>query len=485
MMHDSTKPNKKERPSPLYLCIDLKSFYASVECVERGLDPITSNLVVADVTRSQKTICLAVSPSLKAYGIPGRPRLFEVEQILKKIKLQTGKDISYIAATPRMQLYIDYSARIYEIYLNYVSEEDIHVYSIDEVFMEVTHYLSVHRIQDGRPMTVHEMAKMIIQDVFTTTGITATAGIGTNLYLSKIAMDIVAKNVKPDTDGVRIAELDEMKYRKLLWNHRPLTDFWRIGRGIAKRLEKNGMYTMGDVAKMSLQGANTNNFGENLLFKEFGIDAELLIDHAWGIEICTMADIKNYKPSTHSISSGQVLSEPYDFEKGRLIVQEMVDLMVYDLIEKGLVTASVTLHIGYDKNGLKDRHYQGGVHIDHFGRAVPKPAHGTERLTDTGGCQVYSSSTKKIMHTVLKLYDRIIHKELMLKRVSLTFNDVETAASPKASCQQISMFAEDFVENKNEEQERKIQQALLGIKQKYGNNAIFKGMNFGYVKKSL
>lgn len=480
-MNDSTKqlPTGKVagKPDHIYLCIDLKSFYASVECVERSLDPLTTNLVVADVTRSQKTICLAVSPALKAYGIPGRPRLFEVEQKLKAVKQQTGETVTYIAAPPRMQLYIDYSARIYGVYLKYVSEEDIHIYSIDEVFMDVTHYLSVNRHKNGQPMTARALAKMIIQDVWTTTGITATAGLGTNLYLAKIAMDIVAKRVKADADGVRIAELDELKYRQLLWDHQPLTDFWRIGRGIAKRLQRKGLYTMGDVARMSLQGADTNGYGENLLFNEFGIDAELLIDHAWGIEPCTMADIKNYKPSTHSISSGQVLPHAYDFEAGRLIVQEMVDLLVYDLVEKDLVTASITLHIGYDKKGLDDYRYRGGVHIDHFGRPVPKPAHGTEKLTDTGGHPIYSCSTKKIMNAAMKLYDRIINKKLMLRRVSLTFNDVEAADSHKASCWQITMFAEDVLEKEQEDQEQSIQQTLFQIKQKYGNNAVFKGMN--------
>lgn len=465
------------KPDSTYLCIDLKSFYASVECVERGLDPITSNLVVADVTRTQKTICLAVSPALKAYGIPGRPRLFEVEQKLKAVRLRTGKDISYIAATPRMQLYIDYSARIYGIYLKYVSEEDLHVYSIDEVFMDVTHYLSANHHKNGQPVTAYELAKMIIHDVLTSTGITAAAGIGTNLYLAKIAMDIVAKHVKADTDGARIAELDEMSYRKFLWDHRPITDFWRVGRGIAKRLKKNGMVTMGDVARMSLQGGADNRYGENLLYNEFGIDAELLIDHAWGIEPCTMADIKNYKPSTHSLSSGQVLPRAYDFVQGRLIVQEMVDLLVYDLIEKSLSTSSITLHIGYDKDGLKDRRYSGGIHIDHFGRAVPKPAHGTEKLTDTGGRQIYSNSSKKIMDAALALYDRIINKALMLRRVSLTFNDVERTAGRNIIYRQLSLFEEDSLKEEKEKQEQKIQQTLLKIKRKYGNNAIFKGMN--------
>ncbi len=344
--------------------------------------------------------------------------------------------------------------------------------------MDLTHYLSTNRNKNGHPITARELAKMIIQDVWAATGITATAGIGTNLYLAKIAMDIVAKHVKADSDGVRIAELNETNYRQLLWDHRPLTDFWRIGWGIAKRLEKNGLYTtMGDIARMSLQGADTNGYGENLLFNEFGIDAELLIDHAWGIEPCTMADIKSYKPSTHSISSGQVHSHAYDFEKGRLIVQEMVELLVYDLIEKGLSTSSVTLHIGYDKDGLKESHYRGGIHMDHFGRAVPKPAHGTEKLTDAGGQTIYSHSTKKIMNAALKLYDRIIDRKLMLRRVSLTFNDVEATADHKVTCRQVSMFAEDILEKEQEAQEQRIQQTLLQIKKKYGNNAIFKGMN--------
>ncbi|WP_195266946.1 DNA methylase [Eubacterium sp. 1001713B170207_170306_E7] len=473
----SIPPSRPVKSGHVYLCIDLKSFYASVECVERKLDPMTANLVVADVTRTQKTICLAVSPALKAYGIPGRPRLFEVEQKLKAVRRQTGERVRYIAASPRMQLYIDYSARIYETYLKYVSAEDIHVYSIDEVFMDVTHYLSLSRHADGQPVTARQLAKQIIHDVFKATGITATAGIGTNLYLAKVAMDIVAKHVKADADGARIAELDEMRYRQLLWDHRPLTDFWRVGRGIAKRLEKNGMTTMGDVARMSLQGGRANQNGETLLYNEFGIDAELLIDHAWGIEPCTMADIKSYQPSTHSLSSGQVLPRAYDSAQGRLIVQEMVELMAYDLVEKGLATASVTLHIGYDREGLKDSRYDGGVHIDHFGRAVPKPAHGTEKLTDAGGQPVYSSSAKKITHAAMTLYDRIIDKGLMLRRVSVTFNDVASAADPKVTCRQLSLFEEDTREKKLEEQEQKMQQALLKIKRKYGSNAVFKGMN--------
>ncbi len=381
----------------VYIAVDLKSFYASVEAVERGLDPLTTNIVVADSNRTEKTICLAVSPSLKAYGISGRARLFEVVQKVREVnavrlaggnfigssfdatELQRNSalSVSYITALPRMALYMKYSTRIYDIYLKYVADEDIHVYSIDEVFMDVTNYLDAYRI-DARGL-----AKRIIQDILDTTGITATAGIGSNLYLCKVAMDIVAKNVVPEENGLRIAELDEMTYRRLLWSHRPLTDFWRVGRGYARKLEENGLFTMGDVARCSV-GKQTDFYNEDLLYKLFGINAELLIDHAWGWEPCTIADVKAYRPETNSLGSGQVLQCPYSFEKAKLIVREMTDLLVLDLVDKGLVTDQLVLTVGYDRENLSDpeicRRYKGAVTVDHYGRRVPKHAH------DSGCC---------------------------------------------------------------------------------------------------
>ena len=381
-----------EKENRIYIAIDLKSFYASVECVERGLDPMSTNLVVADMSRTEKTICLAVSPSLKSYGIPGRPRLYEVVQKLKEVnakrlrkaanpifigesydskelKASPEMAISYIVAPPRMALYMEYSTRIYGIYLKYIAPEDIHVYSIDEVFIDATDYLKLYKL------TPHEMAMMLIRDVLKTTGITATVGIGSNLYLAKIAMDIQAKHTKADKDGVRIAELDEMTYRKLLWTHRPLTDFWRVGKGYATKLEENGMYTMGDVARCSI-GKPQEPYNEDLLYKLFGIGAELLIDHAWGWEPCTIEDIKAYKPKTKSIGSGQVLPKPYSFDKAKLIVREMTDLLVLDLVEKGLVTDQMVLTIDYDNENLRNpeisNSYQGEVTRDHFGRKIPK-----------------------------------------------------------------------------------------------------------------
>ena len=384
----------------IYIAIDLKSFYASVECKERNRDPLTTNLVVADQSRTQKTICLAVSPALKKYGIPGRPRLFEVIQKVKEANSDrkwkapnhtfTGAsddseelcenpalEIDYIVASPRMALYMEYSTKIYNIYLKYIAPEDIHIYSIDEVFMDVTNYLAAYNL------TPEELAMKMIRDVLQTTGITATAGIGTNLYLSKIAMDIVAKHIEPNKDGVRIARLDEMSYRKLLWNHRPLTDFWRVGGGYAKKLAENGLYTMGDIARCSI-GKTNEFYNEELLYKLFGINAELLIDHAWGYEPCTMQDIKAYKPETNSVSSGQVLHCAYEFDKAKLVVKEMVDLMVLDLVEKGLVTDQIVLTIGYDIENLTDadrrRQYYGEITVDRYGRKVPKHAHGTANL---------------------------------------------------------------------------------------------------------
>lgn len=456
-----------------YIAIDLKSFYASVECVERGLDPLTTNLVVADESRTEKTICLAVSPSLKKYGISGRARLFEVIQRCKEIKLSTGKEISYIIAPPRMQLYIDYSSRIYNIYMKYISPEDIHVYSIDEVFMDVSKYLKLYHNDKGQPLSVHELVMKMIKDVYAETGITATAGIGTNMYLAKIAMDIVAKYSEADAQGVRIAELDEMSYRQLLWEHKPLTDFWRVGRGISKKLEANGMYTMGDIARMSVSNLGYGT-GEDLLFELFGVDAELLIDHAWGMETCTMADIKNYKPSTNSISSGQVLSCSYDFEKCRIVIREMVELQVLELVAKKLVTDSVTLDIGYDKN-IGKRKYSGPMAVDHYGRTVPKPAHGSCKLKE------HTSSTEKLMDAVLEIYDRIADRNLSVKRITLAFgNVVDEKKKEEEHFVQMDLFTdyEELEKDKEkQERERKMQEAMLKIQGKYGKNAILRGTN--------
>lgn len=432
-----------------YIAIDLKSFYASVECIERGLNPLTTNLVVADPTRTEKTICLAVSPSLKTYGIPGRARLFEVQQKLKEVKQHTGKEVEYIIAPPQMARYIEVSADIYATYLKYISPEDIHVYSIDECLMDVTNYLSLYQL------TAKELAIKMILDVLEKTGITATAGIGTNLYLCKIAMDIVAKHVEADASGVRIAELDEMTYRSLLWDHRPLTDFWRIGRGIAKRLEDSGLNTMGDIARISL-------YNEDLLYRMLGIDAELLIDHAWGYEPCGMEEIKNYKPSTNSISSGQVLQYPYDFNKARIIVQEMTELLVLDLVDKGLVTDSLTLTIGYDRSNVDEGIFKGEVTYDRYGRGVPKSAHGTADLGTT------TSSTRKIITSILELYDRIASKELMVRRVTLSANNLI-----EERYEQYDLFTDPI----EQEKERKMQEAMLSIKKKFGKNAILKGIN--------
>lgn len=456
-----------------YIAIDLKSFYASVECVERGLDPLTTNLVVADESRTEKTICLAVSPSLKKYGISGRARLFEVIQKCKEIKLSTGKEVSYIIATPRMQLYMNYSSKIYEIYMKYISPEDIHVYSIDEVFMDVSKYMKLYHDDKGQPLSVHDLVIKIIKEVFAETGITATAGIGSNMYLAKIAMDIVAKYSEADKDGVRIAELDEMSYRQLLWEHRPLTDFWRVGRGISKRLEANGMYTMGDVARMSVSNLGYGT-GEDLLFELFGIDAELLIDHAWGIEPCTMEDIKNYKPSTNSISSGQVLSCSYDFDKCRIVVREMVELQVLELVAKKLVTDSVTLDIGYDKN-IGQHKYNGPMSLDHYGRTVPKPAHGSCKLKE------HTSSTERIMEAVLAIYDRIVDRNLGVKRITLALGNVLDESKVEAEqFVQMDLFT-DYTkleeEKEKQKRERKLQEAMLKIQGKYGKNAILKGTN--------
>jgi DNA polymerase V len=483
-----------------YIAIDLKSFYASVECRERGLDPLTTNLVVADESRTEKTICLAVSPSLKAYGIPGRPRLFEVVQKVKELnkarinyapnKTFIGKSyndielktnpafaLDYIAAPPRMALYMEYSTRIYNIYLKYVAHEDMHVYSIDEVFMDVTSYLKTYK------MTPRQLASTIIKDIMDTTGITATSGIGTNMYLCKIAMDIVAKHTEPDENGVRIAELDEMSYRRELWEHRPLTDFWRVGRGYARKLEENGLYTMGDVARCSI-GKENDYYNEDLLYKLFGINAELLIDHAWGWEPCTIKEIKEYKPSENSISSGQVLQCPYEFDKARLVVREMTDLLVLDLVDKGLVTDQMVLTIGYDTENLTNpaimKLYKGPVTTDRYGRKIPKHAHGSINLDRQ------TSSTQLIMDAVTELFDRIVDKNLLVRRINVVANHVvdESYVQKKEQFVQLDLFTDyeaqrkqQIVEDEALEREKRIQQAMLSIKKRYGKNAILKGMN--------
>lgn len=477
-----------------YIAIDLKSFYASQECIERELDPMTTNLVVADGSRTEKTICLAVSPSLKAYGVSGRARLFEAIQKIREVNalrrakapggVFTGKswddnalkadpslEIDFIIAPPRMAHYMECSTRIYQVYLKYVAPEDIHVYSIDEVFIDATPYLKMYGL------SAYEFTRKIIYDVLETTGITATAGIGTNLYLCKVAMDIVAKRTEPDQYGVRIAFLDEMSYRKLLWDHRPLTDFWRVGPGYSRKLEKCGLFTMGDVARCSLGDSNAFH-NENLLYKLFGVNAELLIDHAWGYESCTIADIKAYRPSSNSLTSGQVLHCPYTAGKARLIVQEMTDLLVLDLVEKGLVTDQVVLTVGYDIDNLLDpersRAYQGPVVKDHYGRRIPKHAHGTVNLGR------HMSSTRKIMDAVTALYDRIVDKNLLVRRINLTVNHVisERDAMPAAEVQLDLFAAQDSNEDEALEKEKRRQKAVLKIRRKFGKNAILKGMNF-------
>lgn len=483
-----------------YIAIDLKSFYASVECRERSRDPLTTNLVVADPSRTEKTICLAVSPSLKKYGLSGRARLFEVIQKvnaannIRKLKapnhvfsdssddsteLQKNPSlkIDYIIAPPRMARYMEYSTKIYNIYLKYIAPEDIHIYSIDEVFIDVTHYLSTYN------MTARELAMTMIQDILSTTGITATAGIGTNMYLCKIAMDIVAKHIEPDKNGVRIAELDEMSYRRLLWNHRPITDFWRVGRGYSKKLEKIGLYTMGDIARCSI-GKPTDYYNEELLYKLFGINAELLIDHAWGYEPCTMEDVKTYKPETNSISSGQVLHCPYEFDKARLVVKEMTDLMVLDLVDKGLVTNQIVLTIGYDIENITDKNrsqnYKGTVTTNYYGKKVPKPAHGTTILPKQ------TSSTTLITNAVMELYDKIVNKKLLIRRINIVANKLVDEHSVKNAnkYEQLDLFTDYEIlkkqrekENAESEREKRMQNTILNIKKKFGKNAILKGMN--------
>ncbi|MBE5779762.1 MAG: DNA methylase [Clostridiales bacterium] len=478
-----------------YVAIDLKSFYASVECVERGLDPLTTNLVVADMCRTEKTICLAVTPALKAFGIPGRARLFEVIERVREVNYQrrmkapgrkfTGKstdaeelkqhpelELDYIVAPPRMALYVDFSTRIYDVYTRYISPEDIHVYSIDEVFMDVTGYLRTYKT------TPRELTMRMIRDVLSLTGITATAGIGTNLYLCKIAMDIVAKRIPADKDGVRIAELTEQTYREKLWEHRPLTDFWRIGRGYATKLERYGMHTMGDVAWRSV-------YDESLLYNLFGVNAELLIDHAWGWEPCLISDIKAYKPQSNSLSVGQVLTEPYTCEKTRVVVREMTESLVLDMVEKGLATDIVELVIGYDIENLSDpqrrAHYHGPVVTDHYGRQVPKSTHGSLRLGQ------FTSSTRKIMEAMMEIFDRIVDPSLLTRRINVVAGCVkdERKLAGHVQLEQLNMFT-DYAElekiRKEEAEARKrekgIQHAMLEIRSRFGKNAILRGTNF-------
>lgn len=487
---------KKERT---YIAIDLKSFYASVECIERSLDPMTTNLVVADASRTEKTICLAVSPSLKRHGIPGRARLFEVVAKLKEanrareykapgrsfsgssfsdteLKRHPELKIDYIAAPPRMALYIKYSTRIYNVYLRYISPDDIHVYSIDEVFIDATDYLKIYKL------TARELAMKMILDVLEETGITATAGIGTNLYLAKVAMDIKAKHIAADENGVRIAELDEMSYRKELWNHRPLTDFWRVGRGYASKLEARGIFTMGDIARCSVgKSYQVNN--EDLLYKLFGVNAELLIDHAWGYEPCTMKDIKAYRPEASSLGSGQVLHCPYSFNEARIIVREMAELLSLDLVDKRMVSDTFVLTVGYDIDNLKDPErrysYKGEITTDPYGRQIPKHAHGTAKV------KYKTSSSSEIVEAFVELYEKIVDKSLLVRRVNIAAcNIIEEASIVDAAPVQLDLFTDYEEEKRIEEErseklkkERSIQEATLKIKKAFGKNAILKGTN--------
>ena len=477
-----------------FICIDLKSFYASVECVQRGRDPLRTNLVVADPTRTEKTICLAVTPSLKAFGIPGRARLFEVVERVREVndrrrkalkdRTFTGKsddadalerdpslELTYVVAPPQMRRYMEVSGEIFGIYLQYVAPEDIFPYSVDEVFMDVTAYLRTYK------MTAHELAIKMIKDVLRRTGITATAGIGTNPYLAKIAMDIVAKHMPADADGVRIAELDEMSYRRYLWTHTPLTDFWRIGPATARKLAARGLFTMGDVARCSLEN-------EDVLYHMFGVNAELLIDHAWGYEPTQMADIKSYKPKAHSLSVGQVLKEPYTAEKARLIVHEMTDLLVLDMVDKGVVADQVVLTVGYDVENVRGvaEEYHGEIKRDYYGRLAPKSAHGSENLSG------YTSSSREIIDAMLRLYDRIVDPSLTVRRMYVVANHVlpkDQAPKKTEEGRQLDLFADFDPEKqaeiqkheKEREKEEKIQKAILEVQKKYGKNALLKGMN--------
>lgn len=472
-----------------YIAIDLKSFYASVECVERGRDPMKTNLVVADASRTDKTICLAVSPALKAWGIPGRPRLFEVIRAVQGINAVrrskapgrqfSGKsddadaiaqnpalELDFIAAPPRMAKYMEFSTKIYEIYLKYVAPEDIHVYSVDEVFIDATPYLRTYRL------TAEEFARKLVREVFDTTGITATAGIGTNLYLSKVAMDIVAKHTPADEFGARLASLDENSYRRQLWDHRPITDFWRVGRGYARQLEAHGLFTMGDVARCSLEN-------EALLYKLFGVNAELLIDHAWGWEPCRIGDIKAYRPESQSMGAGQVLSCPYSFEKARIIVREMADALALDLAEKGLVTDQMVLTVGYDRESLLDpqirKSYTGQITRDAYGREIPIHGHGSVNLG------IWCASTRLITEKAVELYDRIANPNLLIRRVNLVANHITRVGEEPAPEQQLDLFSSQNDQEADYaalEREKRRQQAVLQIRRRYGKNAILKGMNF-------
>lgn len=433
----------------MFICIDLKSFYASVECVQRGLDPLKARLVVADETRTDKTICLAVSPALKAYGVPGRPRLFEVYEKLREVKARTGEDVDFIVARPQMGLYVETSAKIYAAYLKYVSPQDIHVYSIDEVFIDVSKYLKPLK------MTAHELAMTMIRDVLALTGITATAGIGTNLYLAKIAMDIVAKKARPDRDGVRIAELDELSYRRLLWDHRPITDFWMVAGGISARLARLGVFTMGDLARLSLRD-------EDVLFRTFGVDAEILIDHAWGEESCTMEDIKSYRPSDTSRSTGQVLSRPYGFDEARIVLREMAEELALDLTDKGVIAGAVVLHVGYDRENV---HWEGPAKSDHYGRQVPASAHGTQSLGAP------TDALSRIVGATLELYDRIVNRELTVRRLNLTAIRLSDA---DGRTEQLDLFSD----HEREARESALQKAVLDVHKKFGKNALLKGHDF-------
>ena len=494
MNKDSTGPEKT------YIAIDLKSFYASVECVERGLDPLAAHLVVADESRTEKTICLAVSPALKAYGIPGRARLFEVNQQVRGINAQrlaaapgrvfSGSSadapalaadpslaLDFIIAPPRMGLYMDTSARVFSVYTRFISPEDIHVYSIDEVFMDVTAYLALYGC------TARELARRMIRAVLRETGITATAGIGTNLYLAKVAMDIVAKHCPADQDGVRIAELDEISYRKTLWSHRPLTDFWRVGRGYCRKLEANGIYTMGDIARCSL-GGRYFPMGEEKLYRLFGVNAELLIDHAWGYESCTIADIKAYVPDSRSISSGQVLSSPYPADKARLVLREMADALALDLVDRRLVADQVSLAVGYDRESLADparrSAYEGPLDSDPYGRTVPKMAHGSIPLNG------YTSSSRQIIDALTRLFDRITAPQLLVRRMYVAASRVIPEESLlETGPEQLDMFTDyarerqkRLLEKASLEKERQRQEAVLRIKKRFGKNAILRGMDF-------
>lgn len=472
--------------SPTYIAIDLKSFYASVECTERQLNPLTTNLVVADSQRTEKTICLAVSPSLKSYGIHGRARLFEVVQRVREVNLErkskapgrqfTGSsysatelaahpelELSYIIAPPRMAFYLEYSTIVYNIYLKYIAPEDIHVYSIDEVFMDVTHYLKTYA------MTPRELASRIIRDVLDSTGITATAGIGTNLYLCKVAMDIVAKHVEPDSHGVRIAQLDEMSYRRLLWDHRPLTDFWRVGHGYRKKLESAGLFTMGDIARCSV-GSDRDYHNEELLYQMFGVNAELLIDHAWGYEPCTLADIKAYKPQDHSTGAGQVLQSPYPFNKAKLVLREMAERLALDLLNQKLVTDQIVLMVGYDR-ASNTANYQGELTKDYYGRSVPKHAHGSINLPRL------TSSGKLIVNAAVELYERIVDPELLIRRLNIVANHTTDEANVPQELDQLDLFTPLETKQKEAEslaRERSLQETMLKIQSKYGKNAILK-----------